>query len=150
MEAIRGYLTYVEDCDNLIKLYLTEEKFEEDGNGHYTVWGDDWNDQPYEHNAGEPYNEHTVIIIDNHDRNSITPNTGHTNSPHSVLGINVHKYPWILSSDGKYRLLPNATFEDVVEYAKNIEVDIYIRYGSMYLNSKSDFHNEVNEYTDYI
>ncbi len=21
-------------------------------------WGDDWNDAPYEHNAGDPYNEH--------------------------------------------------------------------------------------------
>lgn len=25
------------------------------------AWGDDWNDAPYEHNAGEPYGEYVVL-----------------------------------------------------------------------------------------
>ena len=24
-------------------------------------WGDDWDDSPYEHNAGPPYETHTVL-----------------------------------------------------------------------------------------
>ena len=24
-------------------------------------WGDDWDDRPYEHNAGKPYETHTTV-----------------------------------------------------------------------------------------
>ena len=24
-------------------------------------WGDDWDDRPYEHNAGPPYETHTIV-----------------------------------------------------------------------------------------
>lgn len=30
-------------------------------------WGDDWNDKPYECNAGEPYNSWSELIEDNED-----------------------------------------------------------------------------------
>lgn len=31
-------------------------------------WGDDWNDRPYECNAGEPYDDWSELIEDNEDR----------------------------------------------------------------------------------
>ena len=30
-------------------------------------WGDDWNDRPYEYNAGEPYDDWQELIEDNED-----------------------------------------------------------------------------------
>ena len=30
-------------------------------------WGDDWNDKPYQDNAGKPYNEWSELVEDNDD-----------------------------------------------------------------------------------
>ncbi|MCA9368433.1 hypothetical protein KC887_09365 [Candidatus Kaiserbacteria bacterium] len=71
-----------------------------------TQWGDDWNDAPYEHNAGYPY------AFDAHDRDrgykpwcimSVefichalkTPRDGYLNSPYTVQGINKKEVPWL-------------------------------------------------------
>lgn len=43
---------------NVVRLYLCKE---EDYN---EVWGDDWNDIPYEHNAGRVYDEYIHWIVD--------------------------------------------------------------------------------------
>ena len=37
-------------------------------------WGDDWNDAPYEHNAGEPYGDHR-------------PTPGAPRAEHSILKV---------------------------------------------------------------
>lgn len=43
---------------NLVRLYCCEDdKFND-------IWGDDWDDVPYEHNAGEVYEEYIDGIID--------------------------------------------------------------------------------------
>lgn len=42
---------------NLVRLYLGED----DTNDY---WGDDWNDRPYEHNAGTVYGEYVSAIVD--------------------------------------------------------------------------------------
>ena len=71
--------------------------------------GDDWNDVPYEHNAGSPYEWHAE-----HDKEtkpwSIAslyfeagwldrPNTMYQNSPYSVDMINKKQVPWLTIGD---------------------------------------------------
>jgi hypothetical protein len=70
-------------------------------------WGDDWDDVPYEHNAGEPY-EYTFR---DGDRGKApwsitrvafladlrTPAWGRLNSPWSVREINAGRVPWLVS-----------------------------------------------------
>lgn len=62
---------------NAIKLYLAHEGLD--------CWGgDDWNDRPYEHNAGEVYEEYvdaTVVVHFSFDNACVLePCSGHLNS----------------------------------------------------------------------
>lgn len=69
-------------------------------------WGDDWNDAPYEHNAGEPYSdhrptpgaarvEHSILKVA-FDGDLSTPRDGFDyNSPYSVEDINRKAAPWL-------------------------------------------------------
>ena len=69
-------------------------------------WGDDWNDRPYEHNAGEPYRhywkddkEYEIPLKECYFELPIyykTPCEGHLNSPYSVQDINNHCCPWLI------------------------------------------------------
>lgn len=65
-------------------------------------WGDDWNDVPYEHNAGTPYPPMSndkegewMIFKVAWDGPFVTPREGHVNSPYSVQMINAGKVPWL-------------------------------------------------------
>lgn len=83
-------------------------------------WGDDWDDAPYEHNAGEPYiprcswdSVNKVAVKDPHDWNQDgtpkwhvfsvffetdvyeAPATGYGNSPWSVQAINNGNVAWL-------------------------------------------------------
>jgi hypothetical protein len=59
-------------------------------------WGDDWNDAPYEHNAGAPYADEGVTIECVYfDADFQTPDDGYTNSPYSVERINRGEVPWL-------------------------------------------------------
>lgn len=42
------YIIDISICGNIIKLFLSRTKNKD-------IWGDDWDDAPYEHNAGEVY-----------------------------------------------------------------------------------------------
>lgn len=66
-----GYATIQEEeeimktliCDwktkgNLVRLYCCDE------DQYCDVWGDDWDDVPYEHNAGQVYDRYVSCIID--------------------------------------------------------------------------------------
>lgn len=82
-----------------------------DGNKAYFTsnwkeqWGDDWNDRPYEHNAGEPYRhywkdgkEYDIPLKECYFELPIyykAPCDGHLNSPYSVQDINNNCCPWI-------------------------------------------------------
>lgn len=63
-------------------------------------WGDDWNDAPYEHNAGEPYGpwrdgeawEITRVAFDGPFER---PCDGHFNSPYTVEQINAGAVAWL-------------------------------------------------------
>lgn len=81
-------------------------------------WGDDWDDKPYEHNAGTPYTEDYnkeemyvkdgkgyyppidiyKIVVDA-DYNIITPRTNQLNSPYCVKDINECVVPWLTITD---------------------------------------------------
>lgn len=96
MEIVNYYkykLCYVkqkEDYPNLITLYFTNDMKKQ--------WGDDWDNIPYEYNAGEPYEYETdvfSIIINTNYKDVVTPCTGHLNSPYSVKDINEGIIPWI-------------------------------------------------------
>lgn len=81
-------------------------------------WGDDWNDRPYEHNAGEPYEYdysqpeqgvengrgiypkidiYKIMVAGGYD--ILTPRTNMTNSPYSVEDINKGTVPWLTIKD---------------------------------------------------
>lgn len=73
-------------------------------------WGDDWNDEPYEHNAEEPYRygEHDAKLGKSpwtitklvYECDLETPSEWVTNSSYSVQDINKKATPWL--SSGKY------------------------------------------------
>lgn len=46
-----------ESKGNLVRFYLAKDEIEE-------WWGDDWDDAPYEHNAGTVYNEYVDRVVD--------------------------------------------------------------------------------------
>lgn len=70
-------------------------------------WGDDWNDAPYEHNAGAPYafSEYDAkegkkpwkIIKVAWEADLEQPCDHHRNSPYSVESINQGEIPWLRS-----------------------------------------------------
>lgn len=66
-------------------------------------WGDDWNDAPYEHNAGEPYLPHGdekswEIIKVAWDGDFDTPDSYVANTNWSVEDINNKCVPWLASA----------------------------------------------------
>jgi hypothetical protein len=76
--------------------YFTTQKLSEQ-------WGDDWNDAPYEHNAGEPYEwregdkEPKWEILKVAFEGSLrTPDSGVENSRYSVQDINKGQIAWEL------------------------------------------------------
>lgn len=73
-------------------------------------WGDDWNDSPYEHNAGSPYDseyfgstrvEHEILQVPFAIPEKVYCNYpcdwGGCNSPFSVEVINLGVIPWIFA-----------------------------------------------------
>jgi hypothetical protein len=67
----------IERKGNVVRFYLGE-------NGKQ--WGDDWNDAPYEHNAGRVYQEYvdkTVDVSFEFDSWVFEPSDGTTNSEYS-------------------------------------------------------------------
>ena len=68
-------------------------------------WGDDWNDAPYEHNAGYPYPDHCKgnervqhdLVKIGFAADLYRPCDGQLNSPYSVEDINAGKSPWLKS-----------------------------------------------------
>lgn len=99
-----GYEDDTEGNETLhIRLFFTEIPLSEQ-------WGDDWDDAPYEHNAGEPYDyfcsdgklvKHTIyvcnVIVKSHDQKHIIklPSDYGYNSPFSVDDVNNSAVAWM-------------------------------------------------------
>lgn len=64
-------------------------------------WGDDWDDAPYEHNAGCPYydNENEILMVA-YCADLQTPCEGFYNSPYSVRNINCGAVAWLYDRYG--------------------------------------------------
>lgn len=94
-------------------------------------WGDDWNDRPYECNAGQPYDSWSELIEDNADWTkrkwkhhdiehkilyfelpsywNYLPCDGYSNSPYSVEDINKQAVAWIHTDD--FNILAGTSIE---------------------------------------
>jgi hypothetical protein len=76
---------------NLVRFYLGEDNLDK-------WWGDDWNDTPYEHNAGTVYEKYvsgTVDVAFPFDWIVSEPCDGHLNSPWSKEDMMERKVPML-------------------------------------------------------
>jgi hypothetical protein len=83
---------------------------------HDRPWGDDWNDAPYEHNAGPPYGEFVRVQLPLWYVR--LPCTGFVNSPYSVEQINAKGIPWVTfdaDDEMRYGLCVGATLRQCLE-----------------------------------
>lgn len=121
-------LCYVERIGwGMIALYYMDKDAKD-------VWGDDWDDIPYEHNAGEPYvrdgdTMKKVIIEAAFPSSMKVPCDEYDNSPYSVEMINTGEIPWVtFTEDGHiYSLKANSTLEELyrIQDSGEIEITIY-------------------------
>lgn len=95
------------------------------------VWGDDWNDAPYEHNAGEPYSEFgpfTKIAI---DHGYDLPSEGMLNSNWSVEDINTGAVAWVRLRfwGGRKDICFSAgdELQDVLTRCEEAGIEVYVR-----------------------
>jgi hypothetical protein len=95
-------LCYIKDC----WAFFTTKPLSEQ-------WGDDWNDAPYEHNAGIPYQDTPGQITKlAWEANLDQPCDGRYNSPWSVEQINAGAVAWLRSPgyiDGAKIVIPAGT-----------------------------------------
>ena len=109
-------------------------------------WGDDWDDAPYEHNAGDPYDTHYVLknserIRVRHDLLKVAwegtwhdPCYHHHNSPWSVKQINSGAIAWLIPeesyrNDPEIEAQPIHAGTDLLSFIQKIETGG----GSVYL-----------------
>lgn len=79
--------------------------------------GDDWDDAPYEHNAGQPYIHNTEILRVCILTPFVSPCTGYLNSPYSVDEINKGKIPWV-QAHGLEPIFAGEEYDDVLHKLK--------------------------------
>jgi hypothetical protein len=100
------------------------------------IYGDDWNDKPYEHNAGLPYewndDETDEWNIEHHHGHIRMiafepswyirrPCDGYLNSPYSVEDINKGAIAWLFSDEAG-GLSGGATMDEAIEWCKKAKV----------------------------
>ena len=129
-------------------------------------WGDDWNDRPYEHNAGEPYENdysqpeqgvkngvgiypeisiYKLVITGGY--NIATPRTGTNNSPYSVEDINKGIVPWLTikgRNDNVTFVKAGTTLRDTLKALEIIKNNIYV-YAYIDLDENLNFDINVKE-----
>lgn len=90
-------------------------------------WGDDWNDVPYEHNAGDPYEhyykdgyEHPINLVELYFELPrywcYLPCDHFTNSPYSVEHINKGAIAWIHTDD--FNIQAGTSLKDFISTIK--------------------------------
>lgn len=117
------------------KAYFTTQDIEKQ-------WGDDWNDRPYEHNAGTPYEyregekeSNTMTLKEPWDIYAvhyevclITPDDGHSNSDYSVMDINKGQIAWLRSYEyekNPVRIFAGTTLGEFKSIIKKLKGRIY-------------------------
>ena len=99
--------------------------------------GDDWNDRPYEHNAGEPYNnwydedgkeypiELKTLYFETNDWSEKQPCDVGLNSPYSVEDINNQAIAWLHTD--KYNILAGTPIKDFIDIIERYGGVIYLK-----------------------
>jgi hypothetical protein len=105
-------------------------------------WGDDWNDAPYEHNAGTPntWGNHNKeageapweIVKVAYDGPFLTPSEGHCNSPWSVDQINGGAVAWLrtetwVPKDQQVFIPAGTTLDEFIEKVKKGGGNVYLK-----------------------
>ena len=96
---------------NVIKFYLGQDN---DMNYH----GDDWDDVPYEHNAGEVYSEFVegyAYVYLEYELNIVTADQWYDNSPYCKNDFKRKRLPCVCVVDEAEKLLHKFYFEDQLE-----------------------------------
>lgn len=107
--------TVVEHYENPVHLcFFTEDSLDD-------VWGDDWDDAPYEHNAGTPYAPCLTLFAIGVD----SARSGYLNSPYTVEGINNGEVPW-LTDEGNNGLYAGATVNEFIQFMVDSPSGIYL------------------------
>ena len=91
------------------------------------VWGDDWDDAPYEHNAGEPNDvgldqrpvQFERVILRSYPLTSACDN--YLNSPFSVKALNAMEFPWLISR--KCEFYSGISLEELLEELQQTNQD---------------------------
>lgn len=101
---------------NVIRLYLGADDCED-------YWGDDWNDAPYEHNAGRVYSEYRQGYVEfafplKYDVHEACD--GYFNSPFSKEDMKNRKVPCLIISTEPE--VDNIIFKDIYDI---IKIEIY-------------------------
>lgn len=127
----RFILCYVKTNDeynqDIITCYFTTQKLEDQR-------GDDWNDCPYQHNAGEPYLaresdqekwEIKKVVLYNKYETLHDPSWEKSNNGICVDDINLKNGWWLESQDENLHIYAETTLEEFREIINNLEnVDI--------------------------
>lgn len=117
-EYLKGLkLVYVDTVDNSEKVHVCYFTLKDVKDS----WGDDWDDAPYEHNAGVP-NEYdcTMVAI-----GVMSPSYGHVNSPYSVEDVNKGAVAW-LTDEGGRTLYTGASLEEFISFIKKAPYGMYL------------------------
>jgi hypothetical protein len=106
-------------------------------------WGDDWDDVPYEHNAGEPYAPILQEKVETHWNEDGTPKweimkiafdcskaetpaqMAFGNSKYSVQMINNKLIPWLTITDSSKALFAGASIDSFVEFIEDAGGEIF-------------------------
>lgn len=101
-------------------------------------WGDDWDDVPYEHNAGHPYGYHYTKLKDcvHHTLVKVafegpfdSPCANMTNSPYSVHTINGGVVPWLSvwpMRKGEF-VRGGSTLKEFIDFVERNEGTVYTK-----------------------
>lgn len=108
--------------------FFTTQKLEDQ-------WGDDWNDIPYEHNAGTPYTpipergeSWEIIKVAYDDADLLTPDYGSWgNSPWSVEAINARQIPWLRTYQFGTAIFAGTTLSEFKRIIGSIGGEVYVR-----------------------
>lgn len=91
-------------------------------------WGDDWDDVPYEHNAGYPYEDIPGDIKKLYFELPTfykTPCYGYLNSPYSVKDINNGIIAWLWNDD--FKIFAGTTIEDFINIIEKDDGYVYLK-----------------------
>lgn len=105
-------------------------------------WGDDWNDAPYEHNAGLPYVEDAgqILVLGYRDADVILPRYGVFNSSWSVEDINRKQaMPWFRHWDDEtIALWAGASPAEFAAYIERAGGRVYVEAKASAIGGRAD------------